>query len=209
MAKENLTKKIIRLGLQLLLQSACACQSIKRSQFWVTNLESIHGACIKLVLGDLNGSGGVVEELVPNLSAKAGKVVLAPGHRHHVPIIYEGRQSSSHGWGQPLSRSFLPFAVPDRVPMGIHGVSRKVPERVHGCQTRGLVIKAGGAAVYCSSRLSPTRFLIGDLRTPIVYPMLIQDFWITTFAQKLMDSLQISREMKNSAQNLLGKKVWV
>ena len=51
----------------------------------MTNLESIHGACIKLVLGDLNGSGGVVEELVPNLSAKAGKVVLAPGHRYHVP----------------------------------------------------------------------------------------------------------------------------
>ena len=116
----------------------------------MTNLESIHGACIKLVLGDLNGSGGVVEELVPNLSAKAGKVVLAPGHRHHVPTIYEGRQSSLHCWVNHYSRSFLPFAVPDRVPMGIHGVSRKVPERVHGCRTRGLVIKAGGVAAYCS-----------------------------------------------------------
>ena len=113
-------------------------------------------------------------------------------------------------WVNHYSRSFLPFAVPDRVPMGIHGVSRKVPERVHGCQTRGLVIKAGGVAVYCSSRLSPTRFLISDLRTPIVYPILIQDFFITTFVQKLIDSLQNSRERNNSAQNLLGKrKLWV
>ena len=73
----------------------------------MTNLESIHGACIKLVLGDLNGSGGVVEEFVPNLSAKAGKVVLAPGHRHHVPTIYEGRQSSSHGSTTILGHSYL------------------------------------------------------------------------------------------------------
>ena len=79
----------------------------------MTNLESIHSARIKLVLGDLNGSGGVVEELVPNLSAEAGKVVLAPGHRHHVPERQFVRCVNHHHMVGPTTISvILTFCCP-------------------------------------------------------------------------------------------------